>query len=437
MPGVGDAVTLAGHTITLDQDVTILSLTSTGAGYLEVSGSDSRLFTVTDTFYPSSTSTAQAFIRFTPSYSAPNSVFDIYNASCLYYGSSMLGMVLFEGGSSGKVTFNFDRLAGDSATNGSEPPLFWYEIRAETSLSINVETTLSPNLAPLIQQSGASATEADIVRPTITLTKNSASDIGVSSTLGVMRFEATFKGHIIMNGNLTRPNRSLLYLNNGYSYSNEAAKVTINPNALFTWYSVLDGFADLIINGDITISTANAVRQLRSFVINGDVECNTGPNLSTKVINLDPLRGIGGVVNGNITMTARSTLFNTEGKPLTVGAEDGGIEYTIESTAGGLLVSGPLILSPGNDFEIIMRSDTDWPLYTGTEVTLTSNGAGPIASDYRASTPNIVGLVGTVAVPAADSVRAGTAVDGTTGVALVDVNDLANLTGGQIATLSE
>jgi len=428
VPGAADNVTIAGHVVTVDQNVTITNLTASGVAYIDFPNSTAYTFTSTGTITINMSSLY--LFRFPAAHTAAGTTltFNIVNAG--YSGSTALGVVGFATGATGNVICTMNTFTGDGTTAGLEPSMFWYEQNSGISLNVSfLACTLNSSFF-------VEANRAGNIDHLIVNTNNAP--IGAPSAIFVYVASNFVIGTFTINGNIGS--------GTGGSIGN----------------IVLAGLANrsMTINGDIigrmgTVSLSGT--DGGSVTINGNVThfpgvtaqvLSTGSLLTTingNVISLSTsgtsalMSGTNLRINGNVTsgMAGPAISGDTNTSIIILGLAYSGQTYTLTNQGSGVAIFGNVRYTPGNNYIIKVPSATNWPAWTGAPVTLDSTGEGPDQSDVRAGEAYPTGMKGTANVPEPQSVRAGVAVDASVGVALVDNADLANITGGQIATLSE
>ena len=433
VPGPGDNVTIAGHTVTLDQDVTISSLTRNGLSVIEVIGSVPRMFTVTGTVSAGG-SGGNKFISFTSDYTATDSIFDFGTIDVSGHIGAVPGVITFEGGSSGSLILKLGSFVGDSSSSGSEPNAVYFASNTGTSLDVRFTTTghINCGLSYFIDMYSSNTVEYIKI-------ETLGSTIGGSSG-GLLRTTSGFSGSVTIDGGLQFVASSL---------SN--AIVIPSPDS------------DVVINGDISytgnVNGSNLVNisQAQSVTINGSIEqldstilqtlVYISSNVGSVTINGD-ITSRGGTGNKNLVISGPVTTvvgdissLDSNGAaisaPIIFGKINTEDTYVLKSTGTAPAAYGSVTLLPGVDYRIVVPTAESFPAAGSSTVALSSVGAGPDVTDVRKGAVYPSGAIGKLIMPPAGSVKAGVAIDSTTGTALISAADLANITGSQIATLSE
>lgn len=245
------------------------------------------------------------------------------------------------------------------------------------------------------------------------------------STIGIL---VSSTGTLNINGSVNGAN--VANFNNAYpAISLSAAGHTLNITGNVTGKSsvVQTAVGTINIVGDIVAGnlwTTVAVSVIGVCTIVGSVTGTSNSALS------------GGAVtcSGTGTCSITGFLYAQAGQAI-AGAGTFTVTGPFISSATGvqpLLATGPVLLSPvlNNEFRFKHVTSGTASLWS-TDV----NGGQPAAANVRSGITYGVGgaLTGTLVVPPANSVAAGVPVDNTTGTAAVRLEDIAAVTGAQIA----
>lgn len=435
VPGPGDNVTIAGHAVTVDQDVTIADLRYNGAGVIDFSGSTPFNFTSTGTAIYGAATTTPYCIRFSSTYTAVGTTLT-FNAVSFggVQSTSAVGYIGIDSSSSGSATITIASFTGDNNTSGNEPAMIYYAAQGGVSLDVSC-SAYTLNLSHFIDANRASSSN-----PNLSITLNTNNAVITNSTSAYLIYTASsFQADVTINGNFETNTSSGTALNMNVHSSRT---LTVNGDVITRNTQggmVLDGSGAITINGNVehysTSSTGVVISgSSTSLVINGDVTSRNNSSGNQTMVTALSIQ-----VRGDITSGTRGAAIqaNATNSVVAVGLPYSGQTYTITSSDKGSAVFGHIRYTPGNYYKLVVPSDADFPASTGAAVTLSTFGAGPEPSDVRSGTAYPSGVAGTANVPDPASVRAGVDVNDTVGTALLDLPDLANITGGQIATLSE
>lgn len=433
VPVAGDNVTLAGHVVTLDQDVTINNLSTSTTGKIELIGSDNRSMTITGVFTPATNSTAVGgIIQFAADYTAPNSTFDIATFTTNSPTTTVtLGTFAATTGATGGVSITIGNYNGDTGSGNPIHCLFYMYNASHMNIDLTVTGTFNLYYGRLFVYQGTGASTANISLTT-TSTINGTTGTGFA-------FASGFVGTITINGTLVRQNLGTFI--NFASTSSALGSPTVIFNMDLTDDGIyLNGANNciVVINGDATLSSASAIYGIHDLTINGDLSVTITGYTAWAISFSTTTTPIGSArITGDITVSNRGNGLRTYGSTLYWGVDGGGLTHTMDATGGGAPVEGPIVMYKTAEYEIKRRYYDGTSNYTGPTAILNKIGEGPNVDDVRSGTPYVTGLSGTVGMPSPESVRAGVPVDDTVGVSVVDIADLANLTGSQIAGLSE
>jgi len=444
VPGSADTVNI-NHVVTLDTNVTVTNLTqNANAAVLQITGSTPRTLTVTTLLRTAVGSTNSDFIEFTALYSATGSVITADTVTIgAHTGSSMLSVIGFIAGASGTVTISVNTFNGDTNNSGNEPALINVAATASTGITLNLNYMTLSN-SQVVYNAGLASY--------FTLNVTSNTTWTMLQTPAAFAMGTAFIGTFTWNGDMVTPNLANTYILTMTTASSQA--VTNQPMPIPT----------LIVNGDMKVTNLGNLASFnnRAYVyVYGDIlNTYTGPGFAlngpltaeihgdvissaTTGVTTTPLITPASAstayirVYGDIISNGTQTAINNGYTPVIVGEPHTGNTYTIGAYSSAAAVAGKLVRTDGNYFIIGYQSASAYPAWTGAAVNLKAEGQGPSVSNTRKGTAYPTGIEGTLNVPSPDSVRAGVDVDATVGTALLDNPDLANITGGQIATLSE
>jgi len=434
VPGAADNVTIAGHNVTLDTNGFCVNLVTTSVGQITWVGSTGYVLTSTGTITQNASQGAMFTID--GSYSAETGGIVANNVViAAHSGSITNGNGFCRGlqGCSGTFNLTMNSFVGDSNQAGSNPALFWGNgVSALDIMSRFVVTcpSLVMNFSPYFYSNASTGTPAEFVLNTLDQPISVGGFFIHTSQSGSRRY-VTVNGDFILN----TTNSSA-----GINMNSTEAEVIINGDFIRT------GSAGIVSGGSLVGSTT---------IFNGNIEQAVGSSGTAMVnmsqwevtINGDVIARANGTnagvvsssgatffLNGSaISEGSASAFYLTNTAKVVIGTPNAGATHRLESRGTGLAVWGQSILAPGNDYEVIQRHEDGSLLY------LTEHGAGPTPANVREGEAYAVGeTTGDLKMPMPHSVRAGVTYDDTTvGTALADNNDLANITGGQIATLSE
>jgi len=450
VPGSADTVNI-NHVVTLDQNVTVTNLTqNANAGVLQITGSTPRTLTVTTLLRTAVGSTNSDFIEFTALYSATGSVITVDTITIgAHTGSSMLSVIGFIAGATGTVSISVNTFNGDTNNSGNEPALINLNTTAATGVTLSLNyTTFS--YSQLVYNGGTAQY--------LTITTTSNTVWTVLQNVNMIAMGTLFVGTVTFNGNMTTPNFANAYLLTMNSPT--SLPVTNQPAPIPT----------VIINGNVTVNALGHVANFnsRAYVyvygdvlgtytgpgfalqtpltleVHGDVitSATTGATttpLISAVTSFNTAPAVSPTIRvwGDIISNGTASAISTNNVPVIIGEPNSGNTYTIGQYSSGSAITGRIIYTEGNNFVMAYQSDSAYPAWTGSVVNLKAEGLGPSVSNTRKGVVYPTGVEGELEIPSPNAVRAGVDVDGTVGTALLDNHDLANITGGQIATLSE
>jgi len=433
VPGAADNVTIAGHIVTIDQNVSCINFTTQGSGYVQFVGTTSYTFTSTGT--TTMAAGAGAMFWTEGSYNANSSL--IFNAVVIQAktstGTTYNGFTRLMAGSTGTLNITMQSFVGDSSQSGANPAIIWCSGVSSVDILPGVIITCwswTMNFSPVFYSNSSTGTPAFFIINTNDQPISVGGFFLHTSQSGGRRY-VTVNGDFIINSTNTSA---------GINMSSTEAEVIINGDFIRT------NTAGIIYGGSLVNSTT---------IFNGNIE-QAGPNTGGTMVSASQWEV---TINGDVI--ARSTTSNagvvsstgatfflsgnviSEGTTsgfylantakVIVGTAKAGTTHRFESLGDGAAVWGQMILTQGNTYEITQRH------VDGSLLHLTEHGAGPTTANVREGATYAVGeIAGDLKMPLPHSVRAGVTYDDTTvGTALADNNDLANITGGQIATLSE
>lgn len=428
VPGVGDNVTLAGHTITVDQDIEVNNMNTTGVGQLELVNSGARTITINGTLAPATTSTASGIISVGESHTGDT----VLNISTLTVGAHtanyLSGIVRLFDNSSGSIDANFGTIIGDSHATGIEPSIFYFGGPSSTNLHISANV-VNLNQSRLVDhQNSAAFIVSSTITSDITATHN-----GTHSPTYNLSYP--FMGDLIFEETVDPGTATFIIIGNSVSPEREPT-VTFMKDLIHSGYYLSGNNnrgTSVVVHGNATNATFTTIS---SIVIDGDytyTESGTGISLSTT-------SGVGVWIKGDLIVTGTGTGVRAVAinnlSDVTIGEPGSDRTHRIEAPMGVAAI-GRLILHDGVNYSMPLATDTEWPNFGSDTTTLTNHGQGPLAADVRSGAQYAFALQGSLNMPPKESVRAGVLVDDTAGTALTHISDLSNVTGGQIATLSE
>lgn len=463
LPGAGDtAQILTGHTVTLDQNITINTLTNTGNGKLLVTGSTAYDMSIT-WISLSTVSSATALIHFDSSYSASGSTITAHGIAIGAHTGLSTAVILIDTSATGSVTITSNTAASDTSTAGSEPNIIRDLSSADVSITITT-ITLNNNqgvafyiggsgdksftTATTIQHGGAlqiTATGTNtLTLGGINMSTNSGFAIDISG--GTNTINPYLANITIYGGGVTS---RCISITSGSLTINNVNVVAPTGSGAVAIYSSTSG--NLTINGDVRTSGSTTYTALNlsgagNVVINGSLNASSqvsgGPLITT---------GAKVTITGNITSgtTSASTVSATQTAVVRIGASG---QVTTISSPGSIVTypvsgSSPLIVAGA---EIVYRLykypraiTTTSPYVDDSmnevlpDMTITNADSDLDPADVRDGVVyDSDNKTGTMHVPDPADVYKGVPVDDTVGTASITAADGAAILGSQIASLS-
>ena len=440
VPGAGDNVTIAGHTVTLDQNVTINNLTNNGAGVIEITGSTPFSLTSTGTATLSSTAVSKYFITFTSGYTAigTNLTFNILSTDG-YTSSTATAYIGCDNLSSGAINITVSSFFGDTVSTGAEPAMVETSATSTTCLEVSIMTSIDLGSSRLCNILASATTDIDYL---IINTNN----IPIYGALAARLFyvSAARTIHITINGDVINNSDS-----NGLTYSVLASGSTLTINGdIISNKSVIIGSdnsiynGSIVINGDISHSTAHIGSNIQDLnIINstGPLTITVNGDVYQKLLSGSGAQPFISTVNAIVYLNGNIDIYQTGevSSGLTILSDSPIHPQTIITLNGNSFVSRKTSFSANGRYIYRTSDDSAFPLYSEASVEMTLTGQGPASSDIRQGVVSDIGAVGSSIIPQIESVRFGVDIDNTVGIGVVDIKDLSSITGAQVASLSE
>lgn len=301
LPGVNDiAQVLTGHTVTIDQDISVQSLSNTGSGKFVLTGSTPRVITCSVSMSLATTATG-SLLEIDSSYSATGTEITTGNILIGAHTGSGTAAVHIVAGATGSIDFYGDQWRADTSTTGNEPPVLLYESDVDITITLSGSMIGSPGYCIEMNSSGSI-------------------DITLSSLSGYyfLRSIGSWDRSITINGNLSTGNYSGFY--------------------------IYQGTCNIIVNGDITGGTSSSGYSIQLYrmtesnvIVNGNVTGGTGGGTGIYVqgFGSEPTFAditVNGYVRGGSSSTASKAIEMSSGN---VRHGDLHITQSVESGVGG------------------------------------------------------------------------------------------------------
>jgi len=397
LPGVNDvAQVVAGHVVTIDQNVAVQSLSNTGNGKFVLTGSTPRTITCSISMILNTTATGTCLLEIDGSYSATGSTINTGLVSIgSHTGTTALAAINILAAATGSISFTGTSWQADNNATGLEPAVL---LNASTAtLDINLTTAIQGNgtafgqalvstgdsemtiTVPLIS-AGLSISGGTTLVPYVKpVTINTGSIVGIVGAGTGFSGARTTAGVITVNGNIgpgSSPSLSItgaiqLIINGnvsgGNTSSGSATGITLN------------GFNfDITVNGNVSGGTSNssgAVGILGSSVggritVNGDVQANqlTGGS-GASGISFNTINTFTGISYITVTGDVRG------------GPNAGGI------SAGGSSAGGVQVWVGGSVYAGVSASTN----FLGVGIQLNNNGSNLVVEGPEISTSGTSG----------------------------------------------
>jgi len=476
LPGVNDvAQALTGHTVTIDQNVAVQSLSNTGSGKFVLTGSTARTVTCSVSLILALTATS-SLIELDASYSATGSVI---NAGLIAAGAitgTAAAFVSLLSGATGTLSMTGTNWTGDSSATGVATSLVLNASDVDVTINVSGTITNTQTTSGIYNTSSGDLTVTALAFHATNSVPNPGGVVAVIGTLantisvtaslvkqsgqsGVLVYIDNANSDVILTGDASPTTNS-----NGGSIVImiiRAKSVVFNGNLLggqnpSTYAMQIASTATgctVVVNGNVTGGIGNSsqsggpaidMQNGQLLTINGDVR--SGPSL-----NYESATGIGGTaisrstattvwIKGNIyvdNMATRPVLdwaFTANTGALRVGAS--GVTSYINENSKTRFYYGPIQIVDGAT--IIYRYGTFSPDGTfipdGDNLTNADSNLSP--ADVRDGVVyDSDNKTGTMAIPDEDDVLLGVPVDTTFGTKSVKLADAAAITGSQIEVI--
>lgn len=446
VPGPLDDVTIVGHTVAVDQDIDIKSLQATSTGYALVTGSVPHTINISGTLSRPATLTSLYMILFDSGFTAEN--FTINANITQAQASPAQASIIRFAGSSGSVNINIATLQGKALSSGNNPSVISVDnlIDGDTSTALNISfDTMNFGYSYVIDL-GANGTGT--VSSSINLNPSTSDWSAAGQNNGrAINMGTAYIGTITINANVLLAGVPTLFIF-GVTTPKEPPTIIVDGSvtgnvtihSMYTY--LLSGNARVIVNGDLTTNYNAAISGASYVRINGNLSRTPGLYTSFTHSLVTIITASSGIVEvtGDVSIVSPGIAVaqgSGSGKGLLIVGSAGGTSTITESDSATLTANMSLVLRPDCTYIMKKQTDANWPGDTTNTTTLSKYGEGPSVDNVKSGVVYGDIHVGEYAIPDKQSVRAGVATGAEVGEALLDIADLANITGGQVATLTE
>jgi len=476
LPGVNDvAQALTGHTVTIDQNVSVQSLSNTGSGKFVLTGSTARTITCSISLILALTATS-SLIELDASYSATGSIINAGTIAAGAITGTAAAFIAILAGATGSVSMTGTNWTGDSSATGVATSLVLNQSDVDVTINVsgtitNTQTTsgiyntssgdlsvtaLAFHATNSVPNPGGVVAVIGTLANTISVTANlvkQSSQSGVLVYIDNALSDVTITGDIAPTTNSNGGSIVVMIiraktltingtLRGGYNTSTYAVQVASTATTCVTVINgnLYGGPGNNTASGGAAIDVQNGVL----LTVNGDVRSGSS-------LNGDSGSGIGGLGINRSTATpvwVKGSLFidnsstnpavqwsqTANTAPLRVGQS--GQTSIIQDNPRGRAYNGPIQIVAGAT--ILYQYGNYGPdgTFYPEQPTLTNVDSDLSPADVRDGVVyDSDNKTGTMAIPNEDDVLLGVPVDGTFGTKSVKMADAAAITGSQIEVI--